>query len=222
MVRRIAFVSASGLVASCAALAGIGDAPGEPDATDASVESSADSGDAGKPPADAATADVTPAPATATLVVRCNGTPVAKYACADKRWEYDFAPCPGPTRKVVLENAGSVPIAFIARKVWTGFAYVPNQATDGLNGEMVGVIAAGNKVDISTAYGGGIFALVGSVLPFDDATLTAPKRDEGKAAYKAAMLGMLPTNGELDVAELTATPFNTLRCTNNAIVFTKK
>jgi len=170
-------------------------------------------------PVDASPADVTPAPTTASISVRCNGAVVAKYACPDKRWEYDFAPCTAP-RKVVLENTGTLPIAFIARRVWTGTSYVPNQATDGLSGEMVGVIAVASKVDISTAYNGGIFALVGSVSPFDAASLTAPMRDEGKAATTKAMLGSLATNGVLDVAELTAT--SATRCTTNAIVFKKR
>jgi hypothetical protein len=221
VVRSVALVLSAALLASCAALAGIGEAPSDPDATDASADVGIDSGDAGVRPVDSS-ADVTPLRTTAGISVRCNGAVVLKYACPDKRWEYDFAPCAGPGRKVFLENPGSLPVAYIARKVWAGTGYVPNQATDGLAGELVGVLAAGAKVDISAAYGGGIFALVGSVDPFDPASLTAPTREEGKAAYKAAMLGTFATNNELDVAELTATPFNGARCTPNAIVYTKK
>jgi len=219
VVRRFALVVGGGLLAGCAALAGISDAPDDSEALDASADGGFDSSDAGRMPVDASPADVTPAPTTASISVRCNGAVVAKYACPDKRWEYDFAPCTAP-RKVVLENTGTLPIAFIARRVWTGTSYVPNQATDGLSGEMVGVIAVASKVDISTAYNGGIFALVGSVSPFDAASLTAPMRDEGKAATTKAMLGSLATNGVLDVAELTAT--SATRCTTNAIVFKKR
>lgn len=222
MVRRVALVVGGGLLAGCAALAGISDAPDDSEAFDASADGGFDSGDAGKLPADTSPADVTPAPTTASIVVRCNGTVVAKYACADKRWEYDFVPCNVTPRKVLLENPGTLPVAFIARRVWTGTTYVPNQATDGLSGEMVGVIAAKAMVDISAAYNGGIFALVGSVSPFDAAALTAPLRDEGKAATTKAMLGMLATNGVLDVAELTATSQSNARCTTNPIVFKKR
>jgi hypothetical protein len=221
VVRAVALVVTGGLLVSCAALAGISDAPSEPAASDASTDTTSGRGDAGPSSADAA-ADVATVPPTAAISVRCNGAVVLKYACADKRWEYDFAPCPGPGRKVVLENPGSLPVAYIARKQWSNARYVPNQTTDGLAGELVGVLAAGAKVDISAAYGGGIFALVGSVSPFDPASLTAPTREEGKAAYGAATLGTYATNGVLDVAELTATPFNSARCTANPIVFTKQ
>ena len=218
----VALVVGGGLLAGCAALAGISDSPDDAEASDASADVGFDSSDAGKLPVDASPADVTPAPTTASVTVRCNGTVVAKYACADKRWEYDFAPCTATPRKVVLENTGTLPIAFIARRAWTGTSYVPNQVTDGQSGELVGVIAAAAKVDVSAAYNGGIFALVGSVSPFDAAALTAPMRDEGKVATTKAMLGTLATNGVLDVAELTATSQSNARCTTNAIVFKKK
>jgi hypothetical protein len=98
---------------------------------------------------------------------------------------------------------------------------VPNQATDGQYGELAGVLAAGATRDISTAYGGGIFALVGSVHPFAVGAFTDPKHDEGKAATGQAMLGGFPTNGVLDVAELTVSVMGA-RCTDRPIIFKKR
>ena len=100
---------------------------------------------------------------------------------------------------------------------------MPNESTGGSNGELVGIIASTETKDPSTAYDGGIFVLVGSVRPFDAASVTARMRDEGKVACNASMLGPYPTNNELFVAELTATTTSSpSRCTNNIIVFTNK
>lgn len=215
-------VVAGAVLVSCAQLAGISDTPASGDSDASQVVES----EAGSPANDgAASSDEAQAgPQLATIVVRCNGAVVAKYACPKKRWEYDFAPCAGTTRKVELENPGAYPIAFIARRAWTtGVKYVPNEIADGAYGEMIGVLMPnGGTVDVSNAYGGGIFAVVGSVHPFDAASLTAPDPYEGKVAYEAAMLGGLPTNGELFAAELTASPFNSARCTTNPVIFTKK
>lgn len=222
MVRHVALVVAAGLLASCAALAGIDG----PTASDPSADGGgADPGDA-RPSVDAAVAvDASPVlPTTASITVRCGGTALSQHACSDKRWEYDFTPCAGQNpKKVVLENSGIFPIAFVERGYWiAGVAYVPNQPTDGSSGEMVGVIGSSEKADISAAYNGGIFVLVGSVRPFDAASVTARQRDEGKVACNAAMLGSFPTNDELFVAELTATTAGGSRCTGNIIVFNNR
>jgi hypothetical protein len=206
-------------LAGCAKLAGISDAPSPEE--NASVDAEVDGGPT--PEAAAPAESAAPGPDVATIDVRCNGVLVAKYACPRKRWEYDFAPCPGPTRKVELQNPGKYPVAFIARRAWVGSRYVPNEATDGTYGEIVGIIpAAGGSVDVSSAYGGGIFGVVVSVRPFDAAFETAPDPYEGRVVYAQAMLAGEPTNNELFAAELTATPFNGARCTSNPVIFTKK
>ncbi len=217
MVRHAALVVAAWLLASCAVLAGI-------DGPTASGRAADDGGSEGLDarPDVHAVVDASPIlPTTASITVRCNGIALLQHACPDKRWEYDFTPCAGSNpKKVVLENSGTFPIAYIARRYWTaGVAYVPNQPADGLVGEVVGLIGASEKADISAAYNGGIFVLVGSVRPFDAASLTARQRDEGKVACTATMLGTFPTNNELFVAELTATTSGGSRCTNNIIVF---
>lgn len=222
MVRHAALVLAVGLLASCAALAGI-DGPTSTDAADGGTDAS--SVDSVRPPVGDAAVDASPAlPTTASFTVRCNGTALMQHACADKRWEYDFTPCAGQNPKTVeLENTGVLPIAYIARMYWTAGGFVPNEPMGAPGGELVGVIGSTETANISSAYNGGIFVLVGSVRPFDAASVTARRRDEGKVACKASMLGTYPTNNELFVAELTATSaFSVSRCTNNIIVFTNR
>jgi hypothetical protein len=219
VVRRIPLAVAIALVVGCAQLAGIGDASDEPeqtaDAGDAAVDSA-------RPSVDASAADVATGPLVASIAFLCNGVALTRNACPDKRWEYDVAAClKATTRKVVLQNTGEFPVAFIARRSWSlQTFYVPNQPTDGTSGEIVGVIAPHEQRDLSSAFDGGIVLLVGSVHPFDAAALATPMHDEGRVAYKPVMLDAFPTNGQLFVAELTA-PVDGSRCVDNSIVFKK-
>lgn len=222
MVRKVALVVAGALLAGCAALAGISDAPTTSDATDDGADAA--SVDSARPSVDAAAPGVAPAdPLVASISLTCNGTVVTKNTCPTKRWEYDFDTClRATTRTVILRNSGAFPVAYIVRRSWSlQIDYVPNQPTDGLAGEITGVLAAGERRDISSSFDGGIALIVGSVHPFDAAALTAPLRDEGRLAYKPAMLGAFPTNGELFAAEVTAPGLTTTRCSDNSIVFKK-
>lgn len=220
MVRHAAVVLAVGLLASCAALAGIDGPTAGGDAQ--AGEDAASSVDSARPPIDAAT-DVAPAgPQVASISLTCNGTVVTKNTCPTKRWEYDFDACLRlTTPKVILRNTGAFPVAYIARRSWGQTAYVPNQPTDGRDGELTGVLEAGDPRDISIAFDGGVVLIMGSVHPFDAAALTSPLRDEGKLAYGRSMLGAFATGGELFAAQVSAPIATIPRCTDNSIFFRK-
>jgi hypothetical protein len=224
VVRHVALVIAAGLLASCAALAGIDDGPSASDAT-------ADGGtlpsrlDAAQPGVDAtAAADAAPAgPPVASISLVCNGIAATKNTCPNKRWEYDLDAClRATTRTVILQNTGAFPVAYIVRRSWSLLTYyVPSQPTDGQSGELTGVLGAGEQRDITTAVDGGIVLVVGSVHPFDAAALTAPLRDEGRLAYAPTMLGSFPTNGQLFAAQVSAPTPTIARCADHTIVFKK-
>lgn len=219
MVRHAALVLAVGLLASCAALAGI-DGPTAGDAADGGED--APSVDSARPPLDAAADVALAGPVVASISLTCNGTAATKNSCSIKRWEYDFDACLRlTTPTVILHNTGAFPVAYIARRSWGQIAYVPNQPTDGTQGELTGVLEAGEQRDISNAFDGGIVLVMGSVHPFDAAALTAPLRDEGKLAYGRAMLGAFATGGELFAAQVSAPTATMSRCTDNSIVFRK-
>ena len=215
VVRHLVLVAAAGLLASCAALAGIDDGP---TASDAPPDAGAP--DSARPPVDAATAA---GPLVAAISLTCNGDFITKNPCPNKRWEYDLDAClRATTRTVILRNTGAFPVAYIARRSWLPqIDYVPNQATDGQQGETVGLLGAGEQSDISKAFDGGVVLIVGSVHPFDAAALTAPLRDEGRLAYAPTMLGTLLTNGQLFAAQVSApSPAAKIaRCTDHSLFF---
>ena len=214
MVRHLLPVVAAGFLASCAALAGIEDGP---TASEPPADGDTDSG---RPPVDATQAT---APLVASISLSCDGSVITKNPCPNKRWEYDFDSClRSTTRMVILRNTGAFPVAYIARRSWLSqIDYVPNQMTDGLRGEITGVLGAGEQRDISTAFDGGVVLIMGSVHPFAAAALTAPLSDEGRLAYAPTMLGTLPTNGQLFAAQVSSpSPAAQIaRCTDHALFF---
>ena len=164
------------------AILGVDDGGG---ATDADVQQ-----DAARPP-------------TASFVLECNGKPLPRRTCANKRWEYDDCPAPQiGTRSVVLRNDGQWPVGYIARRSWsTTSRYVPGYPKDGQSGELSGFVQPGGTEDLSSAYAGGTIALFGAGAPFDPASVTSPKDDEGTIPWDGGSYGGVPTT-TVNVAEI--------------------
>jgi hypothetical protein len=73
-------------------------------------------------------------------------------------------PCPGLT--VFLVNTGQFPVAYTAQSQWSGWN--PPGVPFGNMNELSGVMSPGGSVDITSAYVGGIVAVLGSAQPFVD------------------------------------------------------
>jgi hypothetical protein len=142
----------------------------------------------------------------ATFEIHCDSKLLVTRNCPTKRWEFDFTGCDtsgttgdgGTTgdagvHKIELLNTGTTyPVAWMIRNGWAlGGKYVPGVQNDGQDGEMHGVLAPGQIVDISSVFmpGGPLFALVGSVRPFATGADTAPKGDEGTIPWSNGALG---------------------------------
>jgi hypothetical protein len=136
--------------------------------------------------------DAPPAPAgLAGFAFVVNGVVQTPRTCAAESWEYPpptgptgqpipvpdsglpgvdtvcnsgEPPCPGLT--VFLVNTGQFPVAYTAQPVWSGWN--PPGVPFGNMGELSGVMSPGGSVDITSAYVGGIVAVLGSAQPFVD------------------------------------------------------
>src|SRR5262249_28987199 len=94
-------------------------------------------------------------------------------------------PRPGVT-SVALLNTGPRPLVYLATTIWVAGHYVPGVLTgDGNGNELAGVIDAGDKVDITSAFIGGYTALLGSSLPFSDQAVS----DEGTIVWPHGVQG---------------------------------
>lgn len=88
-------------------------------------------------------------------------------SCPTEHWEFPLA---SATVTVHLRNTGSVPLVYITENSWVGGAvYTPGVPT-GSPGELVGILAPGASVDLSSdvyrSGDGGDVALVGASKPF--------------------------------------------------------
>ena len=110
------------------------------------------------------------------------GVTQTPLTCPSANWEFALNQDPTTVR---LQNTGTTPIAYIARKSWTlGVKYEPGVATGDAD-ELTGVLDAGATVDITTAYAGGITALLGSAGAFS----TSGAMDEGTIAWPSGVTG---------------------------------
>jgi hypothetical protein len=73
-------------------------------------------------------------------------------------------PCPGLA--VVLVNTSQFPVAYTAEPLWSGWN--PPGVPFGNMNELSGVMNPGGRVDITSAFVGGIVAVLGSSHPFVD------------------------------------------------------
>jgi hypothetical protein len=73
-------------------------------------------------------------------------------------------PCPGLT--VLLVNTSQFPVAYTAQALWSGWE--PPGVPFGNMNEVSGVMDPGGSVDITSAYAGGLVAVLGSSHPFVD------------------------------------------------------
>jgi hypothetical protein len=73
-------------------------------------------------------------------------------------------PCPGLT--VFLVNTSQFPVAYTAQPLWSGWN--PPGVQFGNMNELSGVMDPGGSVDITSAYAGGLVAVLGSSHPFVD------------------------------------------------------
>lgn len=134
-------------------------------------------------------------------------------ACPGTDWE--FAPYPGPVdigecaysctgaggwgpvsvgscpglNSVLLVNTGALDMAYIAGPCWdvpAHTAYAPGGYPGG--DFLAGVLAPGTSVDITTFYGSGITALVGSAEPFSSPD-SSYASDEGQIPWPLGVQG---------------------------------
>ena len=105
---------------------------------------------------------------------------LSEYVCASPHM------CPGIT-SVVIENTGQVSVAYIAQSTWN----LPNHYEPGVpTGEpdqLVGVLAPGARVDITSVFVGEITALLGSSEPFSPPGKNVS--DEGTIPWPAGVAG---------------------------------
>ena len=123
-----------------------------------------------------------------TFEILYNSTVKTPLTCPSEQWEF---PVPKVSESIHLRNTGSVPLAYIAEIPFdTGAVYSPGVPT-GTHGELVGVLAPGATVDLTSAVltggsgSGSVIALVGASKPFsvydggfaasDEATIPWPK-----------------------------------------------
>ncbi len=109
--------------------------------------------------------------------------------CPSDHWEFDAAAPEAGTVGAYLINTGQFPVAYIAAAWWTGMGYVPGVPT-GDPSQLTGVLAPGDRLDITQVYNGGIVALLGSSAPFssqDAGTYVAS--DEGQIPWPSGVAG---------------------------------
>jgi hypothetical protein len=120
-------------------------------------------------------------------------------ACPSDNWEFSASttpssscgippPCDAGVNDVYLVNTGQSPLAYIAAGLWNGTGYVPGVAT-GDPYQLVGVLDAGARVDITSVYDGGTVALLGSSAPFSSPDAGKYESDEGSIPWPAGVAG---------------------------------
>jgi hypothetical protein len=116
-----------------------------------------------------------PPPGEAGFAFIVNGVVQTPLTCPSNNWEFwpvdssGAALCNTATSScsvasVVLENTGPAPMPYTAQPLWS--SNVPPGIATGDTGQLVGVLAPGAQVDVSSAFNGGIVAILGSSLPF--------------------------------------------------------
>jgi hypothetical protein len=149
-----------------------------------------------------------PAAGLAGFAFIVNGVGQRPLTCPSANWEFPPPPstttagsadaassesvcagphmCPGIT-SVVIENTGQVSVAYIAQSTWN----LPNHYEPGVpTGEadqLVGVLAPGARVDITSVFAGEITALLGSSAPFSSPGKNVS--DEGTIPWPAGVAG---------------------------------
>jgi hypothetical protein len=162
-----------------------------------------------------------PAPAGfAGFAFALNGVVQKPMACPSDNWEFVPFPAVPPldagyqfygddncsitvpmcrgVSSVILVNTAQVPMAYIASAFWSGTGWVPGVATGDPN-ELVGVLAPGAQVDITSVYDGGITAVLGSSDPFSDGSKYVS--DEGTIPWPAGVTGSEGA-AQMNVAEI--------------------
>jgi hypothetical protein len=174
---------------------------GASSSTDASASRSMDAGASSS--MDAGVSDSGSPSSLAPFEFVVDGVVQTPMACPYDHWEFrsacvDDASAPNTVcgDSTMLVNTGDVPLAYLAQALWT-FAvhYEPGVAS--APSQLVGVLAPGAQVDLSSVYAGGIVALVGRRRPFSDATA----EDEGAIAWPPGVESGGAT--EMYVAEIT-------------------
>ena len=106
-----------------------------------------------------------------------DGTPLMPLSCPSDDWEFPTPQgqgmaspqCMPLVTSASITNSGTVPFAYIAQGLWNlGVHYVPGVAT-GDSCQLVGVLAPGESIDITSVYQGGTVAVLGSAAPFSSA-----------------------------------------------------
>ena len=108
-------------------------------------------------------------------------------SCPAEDWEYPGSGTAGS--EVYLKNTGPVPLAYTVEQQWMpGAKYRPGVPVgDGSFIELVGVLAPGANVNISSAFHGYTVAVVGAALPFSLADSGFAVQDEGTIPWPAGV-----------------------------------
>jgi len=144
--------------------------------------------------------DAAPPPGEAGFGFVVGGILQAPMSCPSDNWEYNPVDASGQpictlcrgadggrvAVPAAVVNTEQFPLAYYATSAWTGTGYVPGILT-GAPGELVGVLAPGDQVDITSVFGGGIVALLGSAAPFSDGSKY--ESDEGTIPWPAGVAG---------------------------------
>ncbi len=126
-----------------------------------------------------------------------DGTPLMPLSCPSDDWEFPTPQgqgmaspqCMPLVTSASITNSGTVPFAYIAQGLWNlGVHYVPGVAT-GDSCQLVGVLAPGESIDITSVYQGGTVAVLGSAAPFSSADAGKTISDEGTIPWPAGVQG---------------------------------
>jgi len=151
------------------------------------------------PPLDAALASLDAAPpGRAGFAFIVNDVVQHPMVCPSDNWEFPLPPGEGPAmptppikgvKNAYIVNTGALPLAYLAQSSWAlGTQYVPGVSTGG-SSQLVGVLAPGANVDITSAYAGDHVALLGSAEPFSSPDAGMFTGDEGTIPWPAGVSG---------------------------------
>jgi hypothetical protein len=141
-------------------------------------------------------------------------------SCPTANWEYPTAaaacnvmapPCPG-IFDVQISNTSQYPLAYTAQSRWNigDGARQPPGVNFGNMGELSGVLATNEHVDVTSVYLGGIVAVLGSSAPFSGPDAGKYVADEGTIAWPAGVAGSEGSStmyvAEIEVVDSCQTP----------------
>jgi hypothetical protein len=127
-----------------------------------------------------------------------NGVVQNPMPCPSDHWEFPLPqgeglsppnrpPIPGVSAVFIL-NTGTAPLPYTAQSTWNTGESIPGGAT-GAAYQLVGVLAPGTQVDVTSVYVGGIVAILGSSEPFSNPSAGTFAGDEGEIPWPVGVEG---------------------------------